>query len=271
MPIKTPPSQHTTTAEKPLLPRQTADLPALLVSVRDALEAQIALEAGIQLIDVKDPSAGPLGAAGPEVLHEVAEIVASSSNIHFSAALGELQTLSERKPPFLLCPALNFVKIGLSGCRPLPDWKERFRQAQERLKPLDGMPGTIAWVAVVYADHSECDAPLPEDVLNFAIQAGCVGLLIDTFTKTGKSTFEFMTVVELFPLRRLCREKGLFFALAGSIKTEHLALARELEPDVIAVRGAVCAGTDRTAEIDSRAIQNFQAAIRRAWKKPSPL
>ena len=35
----------------------------VLVSVRDALEARIALDCGVDLIDVKEPLRGPLGAA----------------------------------------------------------------------------------------------------------------------------------------------------------------------------------------------------------------
>ncbi len=39
----------------------------LLVSVRSAAEAEIALSAGADLIDVKEPSRGSLGAADPAV------------------------------------------------------------------------------------------------------------------------------------------------------------------------------------------------------------
>ena len=48
----------------------------LLVSVRDAAEARLAVEAGVDLIDVKEPSAGPLGAAAAETLAEIAAAVA---------------------------------------------------------------------------------------------------------------------------------------------------------------------------------------------------
>ena len=43
-------------------------MPKLLLSVRNALEANLALEAGVDLIDIKEPSAGPLGAASAAVI-----------------------------------------------------------------------------------------------------------------------------------------------------------------------------------------------------------
>lgn len=246
------------------LPLKTGNLPLLLVSIRDEMEARVALRAGIEMLDVKDPSAGPLGAAPPEVLRKIADTIAPSSNIHFSAALGELQSLSSGISHFELPPTLDFVKLGLSACCSVPDWKERFRQAKDQLRSSSGRrsPG---WVAVVYADHTECGAPAPADVIDFAIQAECVGLLVDTFTKTGRSTFDFLAAPDLSPLRRACRENGLFFALAGSIKAEHLPAARNLEPDIIAVRGAVCKGENRTEGIDFDAIQLFQRALRHSW------
>ena len=43
----------------------------LLVSVVSAREARRALAGGADIIDVKDPSQGPLGAPSPRVLSEV--------------------------------------------------------------------------------------------------------------------------------------------------------------------------------------------------------
>ena len=60
----------------------------LLVSVRSAAEARIALEAGADLIDVKEPRRGALGAADPAVWKDVCRAVAG--RVPVSVALGEL-------------------------------------------------------------------------------------------------------------------------------------------------------------------------------------
>ena len=58
----------------------------LLVSVRDVTEAAGVLSAGVDLVDVKEPAAGSLGAAAPGVWKQVVDQVAGSTLI--SLALG---------------------------------------------------------------------------------------------------------------------------------------------------------------------------------------
>ena len=60
----------------------------LLVSVRSLDEARVALEAGVDLIDLKEPARGPLGAVDLEVVEAVSQFVAS--RVPTSTALGEL-------------------------------------------------------------------------------------------------------------------------------------------------------------------------------------
>ncbi|MDP7303223.1 MAG: (5-formylfuran-3-yl)methyl phosphate synthase, partial [Pirellulaceae bacterium] len=60
----------------------------LLVSVRDANEAQQALAGGADVIDVKEPARGALGAADPEVWHHVRRAI--PLDVRLSVALGEL-------------------------------------------------------------------------------------------------------------------------------------------------------------------------------------
>ena len=65
--------------------------PRLLVSVRDAAEAEAALAGGADLIDVKEPSRGPLGRADAGVIRYVVKAVGGRAPV--SAALGELKEL----------------------------------------------------------------------------------------------------------------------------------------------------------------------------------
>ena len=67
----------------------------LLVSVRDAQEAEAALRGGASLIDVKEPLHGSLGAALPEVWREIRAAV--PRDITCSAALGELPDISPQQ------------------------------------------------------------------------------------------------------------------------------------------------------------------------------
>lgn len=59
----------------------------LLVSVVSAEEARAALAGGADIIDVKDPRAGALGAPSPRVLAEVVDAVGDAAPV--SVALGD--------------------------------------------------------------------------------------------------------------------------------------------------------------------------------------
>jgi hypothetical protein len=104
----------------------------LLVSVRDVAEARLALAAGVDLLDVKEPRAGSLGAASNNVIHEVVRVV--NGRVPTSAALGELVDfdldLARRLPDELI-----YAKLGLSGCRDLDGWAVRWKQAISLLPP----------------------------------------------------------------------------------------------------------------------------------------
>src|SRR5688500_3590527 len=95
----------------------------LLVSVRSAEEALLALAGGADLIDVKEPDRGSLGYADPAVWREVQQAVAF--RVPMSAALGELLTDPVER---LAAHATGFAyaKIGLAACGNEPLWREKW-------------------------------------------------------------------------------------------------------------------------------------------------
>ena len=121
----------------------------LLVSVRDADEARLALGGGADLIDVKEPSRGPLGAADAATIERVSTAVAG--RVPTSAALGELR---DHGPLATLpCGCVDYAKFGLSGCA--GDWTSPLRAA------LAALPEGVVGVAVCYADWKAACAPDP--------------------------------------------------------------------------------------------------------------
>ena len=130
----------------------------LLVSVRSAEEAADAVAGGADLIDVKEPSAGSLGAATPEVVAAVMKTVAGRRPT--SIALGELdkgiaewQSFADLLPPNRLP---QFVKFGLAGCSTRPGLAGRWKAA------LATLPDSVSPVAVLYADWSVAGSPTEE-------------------------------------------------------------------------------------------------------------
>src|SRR5436309_16136851 len=70
--------------------------PGLLVSVRSSEEAIAALEGGADIIDVKEPRRGSLGAADPGTVSEIIRVINRRAPV--TAAFGELVELSESQP-----------------------------------------------------------------------------------------------------------------------------------------------------------------------------
>jgi uncharacterized protein (UPF0264 family) len=213
-------------------------LAGLLVSVRSAEEARAAFEGGAAVVDVKDPSRGPLGRASGEVWRAIRGAV--PAEVPVSVALGELREWVEA--PDLDWSGLAYRKLGLAGAG--RDWARRWKEIVE---VTPGPP----WIAVVYADWQLADAPQPEAVLDIAVTVPrCVGLLVDTWDKSRPGGLDLSWA----PLIERTKSAGRLVALAGRLDIEAIRRLAPLGPDLFAVRGAACAGGDRLGAIDRRRV-----------------
>src|SRR4051812_25584903 len=163
----------------------SCDRPGLLVSVRNSEEALAALEGGADVIDIKEPDRGSLGAADLTTVSEIVRYVNGSAPV--TAALGELIDLPELR--FEAQASANYggisvFKIGLSQCRELRDWRTAWSAAFLQLRTAwpDSRP-----VAVQYADWQAANSPAPHELLEVAIEHNCPALLIDTWEKSSGS------------------------------------------------------------------------------------
>jgi uncharacterized protein (UPF0264 family) len=224
----------------------------LLVSVRSSGEARLALEGGADVIDLKEPAHGALGAAEPAVWAEVASTVAA--RVPMSVALGEMREADEPTYPHALTE-FQFAKLGLAGCRTWPDWPRRWA---ERLQIL---PTGVAPVAVVYADWSLAASPRPEAILEQAAEGRCGVVLFDTFCKTNGGLLHHLELTELARLTHLARGWGMQVVLAGSLGPATIRQTLALAPDYIAVRGAACRGA-RTGDVDVNMVRGLRRLIR---------
>lgn len=210
----------------------------LLVSVRSPREAQLALDAGVDLVDIKEPRRGSLGAAAVETIDSIARLVAN--RVPVSAALGELMEFDPHSIPALA--GIRYIKLGLAGCAPRSDWPQRWQSAWRAL------PDSCGRIAVAYADWRSAGAPEPAAVLDDATPAGCAGLLIDTWDKRSGDLFCHLCDSEIQQLAARARQAGLMFVLAGGLRGQNVKRARDLQPDFVAVRGAVC-GSGRDGDL----------------------
>lgn len=236
----------------------------LLVSVVSGSEALAALKGGADIIDIKNPPEGALGAPAPITIREVcAEL---NGKKPFSIALGEFPG----KPGAAALAVLgstyfnpDFVKIAfVPQSSPkeiigtLKSIKNSLNFAQKEKK--------TAVVAVMYADTMNTASWTLDDFLAIAREGGAVGCLIDTWEKKGKSLLDFLSLEEIEAFIEDCRQKELFCGLAGSLKAADVLTLSKLGPDIIGVRSAVCGGDRLRGTLSQQSVQELKELIGRA-------
>ena len=226
----------------------------LLVSVRNAKEAEEAIAGGADIVDIKDPGKGSLGYAGTAVISSVIEV---STGVTASAALGELNEWTQPPSPQEadVLSRMSFLKTGPCGLAEIQDWKARHEVLRTELFERVA----TKWVAVAYADHDSCAAPAPMEILTES--DGCAGLLIDTYRKAAGSTFDCLSAHDLRQLRERAHDRGMFFALAGRVQIQHMEQVAYVEPDIVGVRGAACEQNNRTAALSRERVQNLKTEL----------
>jgi (5-formylfuran-3-yl)methyl phosphate synthase len=230
--------------------------PRLLVSVVSAEEAARAVAGGADIVDVKDPDEGALGAPAPRVLSEIARVVGTAAPL--SVALGDLPDLPHTAALAARGAALTgaaYVKIGLRGVRELD------RAVAIMSAVADAVGPDTAVIAAAYADAQALDPPaLTAASLPALVErTGIAGALVDTFVKDGRGLFAWLSEVELTELIAGTRRAGGSFAIAGQLRPGEL---RRVQADIVGVRSAVCRDGDRTAALDADLVAAAVAEVR---------
>ncbi|MCQ1535117.1 (5-formylfuran-3-yl)methyl phosphate synthase [Methanosarcina sp. KYL-1] len=226
----------------------------LLVSPINREEAVIASNGGADIVDVKNPKEGSLGANFPWVIREVKEAVNGRQPI--SATIGDFNY----KPGTASLAALgaavagaDYIKVGLYDIQTEAQALELLTRITEAVKDYDP---TKKVVASGYSDYKRINSISPMLLPAVAAEAGADVVMVDTGVKDGKSTFEFMDEKELTMFAELAHEHGLEVAIAGSLKFEDLPVLERIGPDIIGVRGMVCGG-DRSTVIRQELVEKL--------------
>jgi uncharacterized protein (UPF0264 family) len=205
---------------------------ALLVSVRNAAEAEEAIAGGAAIIDVKEPNNGPLGLATAQARSDIQRSVAG--RVSLSVAMGELRDFVEFK---FGSPDIAYFKVGLAELS-----GEEWHPALLGLHQHFALPDRPRLVAVGYADSFRSHSPSPYDVMEFAIEHHLAGFLIDTWEKGAGNLLSLHSIEEIAWICRQCRSAGIPVALAGSLGRDEIVQLLPAAPDYVAVRGAACVG-----------------------------
>ena len=219
--------------------------PSLLVSVRDADEAEIAVMAGADLVDAKDPALGALGALAPDLVRAIVARVRGRAAT--SAVAGEPADAEDlvAHVAAMAATGIGYVKVALPP-----------RIAQDALaRAASAAPGRL--IAVLFAEH-----PLPLDGVARLARAGFVGAMIDTAGKDGRRLTDHLALPALSAFTAACRAHGLLSGLAGSLALTDIPVLAERGPDYLGFRGGLCRDSDRRLGLDAERVAAAARATR---------
>lgn len=233
----------------------------MLVSPMNIAEAQAALAGGADIIDVKNPREGSLGANFPWAIRAVVDLAGGRTPV--SATIGDL----DFKPGTASLAALgaaasgaDYIKAGLLGVKTPEQALEMMTGIVRAVKDYDLRKKVVA---SGYSDFGRAGSISPMLLPAVAAAAGADLVMMDTAVKDGRPTFDFMSEQDLSDFISAGQAHGLEVALAGTIGFGHLELLKRLDPDIIGVRGIVCGG-DRRSAVQAELVEKLKKEMARS-------
>ena len=211
-------------------------------------EALEAIAGGADIIDVKNPNEGALGANYPWIIERIREI--TPKNLEVSCTLGEVPNLPGSISLAALGAAslgVNYIKVGLNG---LKTPKEATFLLENVNKAAKNCSPKIKVAAAGYADAEKIGAIDPMLIPEIAFKAHVDLAMLDTAVKDGKNLFDNVSINQLRKFVEDTHEHGLEAALAGSRKRKDIPVVYKLGADVAGLRGAACTNGDRLKGAD---------------------
>lgn len=209
-----------------------------LASVKSLEEAQSLKQHLPDILDMKNPSEGALGALTTQTVTEIVQWV--NQRCLTSATVGDLQMQPELIADAITQMAatqVDFVKIGLFADANLVNCITSLAPTVKLLKtPV---------IAVMFADQ------LPrQTVIAQLAAAGFTGVMLDTAVKAGLGLRDHLSLQQLQQFVAEAKAAGLMTGLAGALKIEDIAALRELDADYLGFRSALCPQHSRKKQLD---------------------
>ncbi|MDR2719467.1 MAG: (5-formylfuran-3-yl)methyl phosphate synthase [Nitrososphaerota archaeon] len=233
----------------------------LLISPQNTKEAIEAIAGGANIIDVKNPKEGSLGANFPWVIKEIKQLI--PDNVELSCTLGEAPNL----PGSITLAAygaasleVNYVKVGLSGVQTVQKTVNLLENIVHATKMCNSK---IKVVAAGYGDYFRAGSIEPQLVVQAAFTAKADIVMLDTAIKDGKNIFNHQTPQQLEEFIDTAHKHNLGVALAGSLQAQDLPVVKKLGADFVGLRGAACQNNNRdTGHITRERVKKLSEIIK---------
>ena len=221
-----------------------------LASVSSVDEAQLVRSLGADVIDLKDPARGALGALDEDSVRAIVSL--PDKNTMLSATVGDLPAYAaelEAAVTGMHGCGVDIVKVGVFDRTISPFM----------LSILDRLAGrSISIVLVFFAEL------YPPDIdFKRLRRGGITGVMLDTCEKANGSLRDKLDDGTLAEFVRKAGQAGLMTGLAGSLTREDIPPLLRISPDYLGFRGALCNRHQRTLQIDAAKVSDIRKLIPR--------
>jgi dihydroneopterin aldolase len=221
----------------------------MLASVTNPAEAEAVWVGGADIIDLKDPAKGALGALDADVVAGIVRSVGKRKPVSAAAgaSLGAPAAAVDAVAA-IAATGVDYVKVGFS-----PD-----KAGADCVRALGPHASNTKLVGVLFAD---CAPDL--DMLALMANNGFSGAMLDTAKKGAGRLLDHMDVAALDRFIDRCRVNGLTSGLAGSLEPPDVPRLLPLQPNYLGFRGSLCQGRAREAAIDAASVRMIRDLIPR--------
>ena len=237
----------------------SAQAPLFLASIRNRQEARLAAALGADILDLKEPRHGALGAVARDEQRAILAALGSERPT-VSTTVGDLPLEAAPLAAAIRATAatgVDIVKFGVFACG--ADAASGLRALGRALRD-----DALALVAVLPADRFSGIGEILELARRAIGECNVAGVMLDTAAKSHGSLPELLAQAELARFVEAAHAAGRFAGLAGSLRAEHIEPLAATGADLLGFRGALCAG-DRNAALDPaafRAVRERLLAVR---------
>jgi FolB domain-containing protein len=221
----------------------------MLASVTNPAEAEAVWLGGADIIDLKDPAKGALGALDADVAAGIVRSVGKRKPV--SAAVGSLLGAPGAVVGAVAAIAATGVDYVKVGCSP-------GKAGADCVRALRTHACNTKLVGVLFAD---CEPDL--DMLALMANNGFTSAMLDTAKKEAGRLLDHMDVAALDRFIGRCRENGLTSGLAGSLEAPDVPRLLPLQPNYLGFRSSLCQGRVREAAIDAESVKIIRDLIPR--------
>jgi uncharacterized protein (UPF0264 family) len=225
----------------------------MLASVNSLKEAALVLSANVDIIDLKQPALGALGALETDIVKKIVTWVDGRCPV--SATIGDLPMEPQiifNAVKAMADTGVNYIKVGFF---PGGAWSETV----EKLSALT--QHNIALIAVLFADTQFKEMQDGLARIPSLKSAGFRGVMLDTRDKKNGSLTQIMAKTDIRQFISRVKTHQLICGLAGSLRLEDIAGLMTYHPDYLGFRGALCMQHNRTAQLNEASVVQIKQAI----------